>query len=144
MHAARSEFGRGNGSDVDRAFERVMRDCADRESTWISEEIVRTYSLLHRAGLAHSVECWIGDELAGGLYGVALRGAFFGESMFHSVTDASKVALVHLVNRLRADGFKLLDVQYATPHLAQFGIVEIPASEYERRLAEALAVDATW
>ncbi|HEX7069173.1 MAG TPA: leucyl/phenylalanyl-tRNA--protein transferase [Rhodothermales bacterium] len=128
----------------DRAFERVMRACADRESTWISEEIVRTYALLHRAGLAHSVECWIGEELAGGLYGVALRGAFFGESMFHSVTDASKVALVHLVNRLRAGGFKLLDVQYATPHLAQFGIVEIPASEYERRLAEALAVDAKW
>lgn len=122
----------------DEAFEDVIRACAERESTWISEAIIRTYEALHRAGYAHSVECWSGDRLVGGLYGVALGRAFFGESMFHRETDASKVALVHLVEHLRERGFMLLDVQYRTAHLAQFGVIEVSARSYERRLAEAL------
>lgn len=129
---------------TDRAFEAVMRACAERSETWISEEIIAAYTALHRHGLAHSVECWQDGRLVGGLYGVALGGAFFGESMFHRVTDASKVALVHLVRRLRRGGFVLLDVQYATPHLQQFGVIEIPAETYERRLGEALPRDARW
>ncbi len=129
---------------TDHAFEVVMRACADRDSTWISEQIIETYTTLHRWGYAHSVECWQDEQLVGGLYGVALNGAFFGESMFHRVTDASKVALVHLVHRLRTGGFLLLDTQYTTPHLEQFGVVEIPRQEYERRLAQALQVEARW
>lgn len=137
---------------VDAAFERVVRSCAEprpgREETWISEEIVRSYTALHRLGYAHSVECWRdgpeGAEFAGGLYGVALGGAFFGESMTTRVRDASKVALVHLVRRLRAGGFVLLDTQMVTAHTARFGAVEIPRAEYERRLAAALAVRADW
>ncbi|MEM1041260.1 MAG: leucyl/phenylalanyl-tRNA--protein transferase [Bacteroidota bacterium] len=133
---------------ADRAFEAVMRACAapapDRETTWISDEVVAAYTALHRLGFGHSVECWQEGELVGGLYGVALGGAFFGESMFHRARDASKVALVHLVRRLRQGGFRLLDVQFVTPHLARFGAVEIPRTEYERRLAEALAVKARW
>ncbi len=122
------------------AFEAVMRACAsDRDDgTWISEEIVESYVALHARGLAHSVEAWQGDQLVGGLYGVHLRSAFFGESMFHTVTDASKVALVGLVERLRAGGFTLLDTQWTTPHLEQFGAIEIPKDEYLRRLADAL------
>ncbi len=129
---------------ADQAFEAVMRACANRDSTWISEEIIAAYTDLHEWGFAHSVECWQGEELVGGLYGVALKGAFFGESMFHRVTDASKVALVHLVERLRAGGFVLLDTQYTTPHLEQFGVVEIPRTAYERRLEQALRVEARW
>ncbi len=133
---------------TDRAFEAVVRACAapavGRETTWISDEIVAAYAGLHRLGAAHSVECWEGGRLVGGLYGVALGGAFFGESMFHRARDASKVALVHLVRRLRRGGFRLLDVQFVTEHLARFGAVEIPRAAYERRLAEALAVEARW
>ncbi|HYE95537.1 MAG TPA: leucyl/phenylalanyl-tRNA--protein transferase, partial [Rubricoccaceae bacterium] len=133
---------------TDRAFEAVIRACAapmpGREDTWISEEIVEAYTELHRLGYAHSVECWDGEALVGGLYGVALGGAFFGESMFHRARDASKVALVHLVARLRAGGFALLDVQMQTAHLAQFGVVEVRRDAYERRLALALAVRADW
>ena len=133
---------------ADRDFEGVMRACAaaaeGRESTWISEEIVDVYTALHRAGVAHSVECRQDGELVGGLYGVALGGAFFGESMFHRARDASKVALVHLVERLRRGGFTLLDVQFVTPHLARFGAVEIDRDAYERRLAAALRVRAVW
>jgi leucyl/phenylalanyl-tRNA--protein transferase len=127
--------------EVDRAFEAVMRACAERpdDGTWISEEIVETYVELHRRGLAHSVEAWQGDALVGGLYGVHLGAAFFGESMFHRVTDASKVALVALVDRLRQQSFDLLDVQWLTPHLATFGAVEIPRKDYLRRLRLALA-----
>ena len=126
---------------VNADFPGVIRACAERgEETWISREIERAYTELHALGLAHSVECWKEDRLAGGLYGVALGGAFFGESMFSRETDASKVALVALVERLRARGFTLLDVQYLTPHLARFGAVEIPRAEYERRLAAALAL----
>lgn len=129
---------------TDAAFEQVMRACANRESTWISEEIIRAYTDLHRLGYAHSVETWLGGELVGGLYGVAIGSAFFGESMFHRVTDASKVALVHLVQRLRAGRFILLDTQYVTRHLEQFGVTEISRSDYERRLRIALARPATW
>ena len=125
----------------DCAFEHVMRACADRpEGTWISEEIITGYTELHDCGFAHSVEAYCDGELVGGLYGVALRGAFFGESMFHRATDASKVALVHLVERLRAGGYQLLDVQFATPHLRRFGTEEIPRHEYLERLAAALEV----
>ena len=130
--------------ETDRDFEAVMRACADRESTWISEEIVQAYCRLHELGYAHSVECRKQGKLAGGLYGVALGGAFFGESMFHRERDASKVALVHLVDRLRAGRFKLLDVQYVTPHLAQFGAVEISRLQYQRLLAAALTAEAVW
>ncbi len=129
---------------ADRDFEAVIRACAERPATWISEEIIAAYTALHRWGYAHSVECRQDGRLVGGLYGVALRGAFFGESMFHRVRDASKVALVDLVRRLRRGGFVLLDVQYVTPHLQQFGVVEISDFEYERRLAHALTVEALW
>jgi leucyl/phenylalanyl-tRNA--protein transferase len=125
---------------VNRDFPGVIEACAEREETWISKEIVRAYTELHRFGLAHSVETWRHGRLAGGLYGVALGGAFFGESMFSRKTDASKVALVALVERLRERGFALLDTQFLTEHLARFGAVEIPRQEYERRLAAALAL----
>ena len=127
---------------VNTAFGAVMRACADRpEGTWISEDIVTGYTRLHELGLAHSVESWHQGQLAGGLYGVALGGAFFGESMFHRVTDASKVALVALVERLRSRGYLLLDVQFTTPHLRQFTVAEIPRSDYLVRLQAALALD---
>ncbi len=120
------------------AFEAVMRACADRlEGTWISEEIIAAYVRLHELGLAHSVEAWREGELAGGLYGVALGGAFFGESMFSRQRDASKIALVALVERLQARSFSLLDVQFLTSHLERFGAVEIPRDEYLDRLEEA-------
>ena len=133
---------------TDGDFEAVVRACAapapGRTSTWISDEIVAAYTALHRAGLAHSVECHDAAGFAGGLYGVAIRGAFFGESMVSLRRDASKVALVHLVERLRAGGFVLLDTQMTTPHLARFGVVEIPRRAYERRLRAALGVRAEW
>jgi len=124
---------------INTAFEDVVRACADREvGTWISDEIFRAYRELHRLGFAHSVECWAGEELAGGLYGVSIAGAFFGESMFFRRTDASKVALVHLVERMRQRGMSLLDIQFTTPHLLKFGAIEIERQEYERRLWEAV------
>ncbi|HVC52102.1 MAG TPA: leucyl/phenylalanyl-tRNA--protein transferase [Stellaceae bacterium] len=126
----------------DTAFADTMRGCAEasekRPNTWINGEILRLYGGLFDRGYAHSVECWRGDSLAGGLYGVSLGGAFFGESMFSRVTDASKVALVHLVATLRAGGYRLLDVQFLTPHLARFGAIEIPRERYRRLLAAAL------
>jgi leucyl/phenylalanyl-tRNA--protein transferase len=133
--------------EIDRDFPAVIRACAqvDRKDedpgTWIDSEILTSYIALHRHGFAHSVEAWEGERLAGGLYGVALGGAFFGESMFHRVTDASKVALASLVERLRARGFTLLDVQWVTPHLEQFGAIEIPRSDYLELLQQALALD---
>jgi len=124
---------------IDGAFEPVMRACAEREEgSWINDEIVESYSALHRLGLAHSVEAWHDQELVGGLYGVHLGGAFFGESMFHRVTDASKVALVALLDRLTRQGFLLLDTQWLTPHLEQFGGIEIPREAYLRQLSLAL------
>lgn len=122
------------------AFERVMRNCSRRKETWISPEIISSYVNLHRIGHAHSVEAWLEGELVGGLYGVALGGAFFGESMFHEVTDASKVALHALVERLRTRGFVLLDTQWTTSHLERFGAFEMPRAEYLHTLALALMV----
>jgi leucyl/phenylalanyl-tRNA--protein transferase len=119
------------------SFETVMRACAGRKETWITGEIIESYCELHRRGFAHSVEAWREDRLAGGLYGVAIGGAFFGESMFHRETDASKVALHGLVERLRDRGFTLLDTQWLTPHLRQFGAMEIPRRRYLRLLADA-------
>jgi leucyl/phenylalanyl-tRNA--protein transferase len=123
---------------IDTAFEAVMRACAARDETWITEDILSSYVALHRLGFAHAVETWQDGALVGGLYGVAIGGAFFGESMFHTATDASKVALVALVERLKARGYTLLDTQWVTPHLAQFGGVEIPRAEYLERLSAAL------
>ena len=123
------------------AFEEVIRACSERAETWISEEIIQSYIHLHKLGFAHSVEAWLDNELAGGLYGVSLYGAFFGESMFHRVADASKVALVGLVNRLNERGYRLLDAQYVTSHLTTFGAVEISRPKYIRLLKQALALD---
>jgi leucyl/phenylalanyl-tRNA--protein transferase len=126
---------------INTAFEDVMRGCAEREDTWISGEIFASYVNLHRLGHAHSVEAWREGRLAGGLYGVAIGGAFFGESMFHRETDASKVALVGLVTRLRERGFTLLDTQWSTPHLRTFGTMEIPRAKYVRLLKSADALE---
>jgi len=124
---------------VNTAFAEVMAHCAQRpEGTWISDEIHRVYTALHRAGYAHSVEAWQGDSLVGGLYGVSIGAAFFGESMFHRVGNASKVALVALVERMRERGLTLLDSQWRTPHLASLGAIEIPREEYLRRLDAAI------
>jgi leucyl/phenylalanyl-tRNA--protein transferase len=123
---------------IDNRFAEVIRACAKRGETWINREIVQSYERLHELGYAHSVETWREGKLAGGLYGVAIGGAFFGESMFHRVTDASKVALVALVQRLRARKFLLLDTQWRTPHLAQFGVVEISRNHYLRLLVRAV------
>ncbi len=119
-------------------FEIIMRECARREETWISEDLIRSYVRLHELGFAHSVESWVGEELAGGLYGVAIGGAFFGESMVSLRRDASKVALAALIERLKQRGFELLDTQYMTPHLRRFGGSEIPRAEYMRRLDTAI------
>ncbi|HHN68037.1 MAG TPA: leucyl/phenylalanyl-tRNA--protein transferase [Thermopetrobacter sp.] len=127
---------------VDSAFAAVMDGCAERPATWINATIRRLYTELHGMGHAHSVECWRGDELVGGLYGVRLGAAFFGESMFSRATDASKVALVHLVARLKAGRFRLLDAQFQTEHLATFGALEIAREDYLRQLDAALAVTA--
>ena len=127
---------------VNQAFLEVMTGCAapapGREGTWIGPAFVAAYTRLHRAGHAHSVECWQGGRLVGGVYGVAVGGLFAGESMFHRVSDASKVALAHLVDRLRARGFALFDVQMVTRVTLQLGAIEIPREEYLRRLAEAV------
>ncbi len=123
----------------DTAFEQVMRCCMQqRDDTWISDQLVRAYVRLHHMGFAHSVETWRNGELVGGLYGVSLGAAFFGESMFHHATDASKVALVHLVNRLREREYELLDSQATTQHLRRFGCIDIPADDYLKRLDQAL------
>ena len=139
---ARTVRGERYAVTVDMAFPEVIEACSDpapgRWSTWINDEIIRLFTALHERGFAHSIECWAEDELAGGLYGIALGGAFFGESMFNRRTDASKVALVHLVGRLRKAGFTLLDTQFVTDHLKQFGAHEIPRDAYHRRLERAL------
>ncbi|MDX2233383.1 MAG: leucyl/phenylalanyl-tRNA--protein transferase [Hyphomonadaceae bacterium] len=128
---------------ADEAFDAVIAGCAEsapgRTETWINDDIRALYGALHRQGHAHSIECWAGDALAGGLYGVALGGAFFGESMFSRATDASKIALVHLAGRLQAGGFTLLDAQFHNAHLAQFGIETISRQAFRRRLRDALA-----
>ena len=129
---------------VDEDFEGVIRACADRQETWISPEIADSYIRLHQAGKAHSVEAYAGGELAGGLYGVTLGGAFMGESMFARIRDASKVCLVYLVDRLQERGFVLLDCQIQNPHLARLGAREIPEQEYLRRLQHALALECSF
>ena len=123
----------------DKAFPQVMQGCADtRPDTWINDDIIALYTALHHQGHAHSVEAWKDGQLAGGLYGIALGGAFFGESMFSTATDASKIALVYLAARLWRQGFELLDTQFTNEHLRQFGVCEISRGEYHRRLKQAL------
>lgn len=123
---------------IDYDFRGVMEACAERERTWINSEIIELYSELHRLGFAHCVETWRDGKLVGGLYGVTLRGLFAGESMFSRETDASKVALVHLVERLRQRHYQLLDTQFMTSHLQRFGAIEISRSQYLHRLRRAL------
>ena len=131
---------------VDTAFTRVMEACAEptdeRRSTWINDRILGLYSALFEQGYAHSVETWEGEALVGGLYGVSVGAAFFGESMFSRKRDASKVALVHLLGRLLTGGYQLLDTQYTTSHLSQFGVIEIPRKDYRRQLRRAVAMKA--
>jgi len=129
---------------IDTAFQEVMQACASREETWITEVIAESYTLLFESGHAHSVEVWQDDKLAGGLYGVSIGGVFFGESMFHRVTDASKVALWHLVEILKKGGFTLLDSQWTTPHLEQFGAREIPRTDYLEKLAAAITLKTSF
>jgi leucyl/phenylalanyl-tRNA---protein transferase len=141
---------RHGGFDIrcDTAFEEVIRGCAEatekRPNTWINDEIVQLYAALFARGAVHSVESWLEGMLVGGLYGVSLGAAFFGESMFSRVTNASKVALVHLAARLRLGGYRLLDTQFLTAHLARFGGIEISRARYRRLLAEALASGASF
>jgi leucyl/phenylalanyl-tRNA--protein transferase len=125
---------------IDTVFAEVMRHCAERPETWINDEIIASYTQLHEIGCAHSVEAWHEGVLAGGLYGVSIGGAFFGESMFHRVTDASKVALCALVERLRQQHFTLLDTQWRTPHLERFGAIEISRRQYMYLLSRAVAL----
>ena len=131
-----------------RDFEGTMRACAaprkDDDKTWISDDVIDAYCRLHDIGYAHSVECYKDDKLVGGLYGVALGGAFFGESMFHHERDASKIALYYLVEHMKSRGYSLLDVQYMTDHLKTLGAVEIPREDYERRLCHAIEESCTW
>jgi leucyl/phenylalanyl-tRNA--protein transferase len=133
---------------VDTDFEAIIDGCAEpdegRETTWINRTIRSVYGELFQRGVAHTVEVWDGAELIGGLYGLAIGGAFFGESMFHRRTNASKMAMTHLVERLNAGGFVLLDTQFVTDHLASLGGIEIPRGDYEERLAAALLVSGDW
>lgn len=133
---------------VDTDWHGVIEGCAtageDRSTTWINATIRAVYGELFKRGIAHTVEVWDGSDLVGGLYGLAIGGAFFGESMFHRRTDASKMAMAHLVDRLNAGGFALLDTQFITEHLASLGGVEIPRAEYEERLRQALLLEADW
>lgn len=129
---------------MDTAFEAVMRCCADRIETWINTEFIQTYTYLYKIGFAHCVEAWQAGVLVGGLYGIALGGAFMGESMFSHSTDASKVCVVALVEHLKQRGYVLHDTQFLTDHLATLGVTEIPRSTYEMRLAQALKQPCTW
>jgi len=127
---------------VNHAFDHVVASCADRDETWINEEIQSLYSMLHLAGYAHSLEVWRDNSLIGGVYGVAINGAFFGESMFSNATNGSKIALVYLMDRLVAGGYQLFDTQFITPHLSSIGAIEIPRDTYRNQLAAALDVSA--
>ncbi|GAB1363965.1 leucyl/phenylalanyl-tRNA--protein transferase [Rhodobacter sp.] len=129
---------------TDTAFEAVVDACAARDETWINAPIRAAYAELHRRGHAHCLEVWSGPRLAGGVYGVTLGAAFFGESMFSAETGGSKTALAFLIHRLQAGGFTLFDTQFLTPHLASLGAIEIPRAEYQRRLAAAVALPATF
>lgn len=132
----------------DQAFQRVIRNCAKpapgREQTWIGPGLRKAYTALHKAGHAHSVEAWQGDGLVAGVYGVSFGGFFAGESMFHRVTDTSKIALVHLFNHLRDRGYVLFDTQVLSPLTESLGAIEIPRSDYMKRLRDALALPVTW
>ncbi len=121
-----------------------MQGCGEHEHSWLTPEILQAYGKMHDEGVGHSVEIWQGDLLAGGVYGLALGAAFFAESMFHRITDASKAAVYHLVEHLRERGFELLEVQFVTPHLASLGAIAIPDAEYQRRLERALKREATF
>jgi leucyl/phenylalanyl-tRNA--protein transferase len=131
---------------IDHDFPAVIKGCAeladDRTDTWINKDIQALYIALHKMGFAHSIEVWDDDRLVGGLYGVALRAAFFGESMFSRATDASKIALVHLMARLKTGGFHILDAQFTNPHLVQFGITEISRDAFQEKLAKAMTASA--
>jgi leucyl/phenylalanyl-tRNA--protein transferase len=131
---------------IDEDFPAVIKGCAeladDRTDTWINKDIQALYIALHKMGFAHSIEVWNDNRLVGGLYGVALRAAFFGESMFSRTTDASKIALVHLMARLKTGGFHILDAQFTNPHLVQFGITEISRDAFQEKLAQAMAASA--
>jgi leucyl/phenylalanyl-tRNA--protein transferase len=129
---------------VNSAFQAVMKACAERDETWITDQFIEAYTALHEAGDAHSVEVWQEDQLVGGVYGVSLAGAFFAESMFHRVTDMSKVALFHLVERMQAKGLTLLEVQFMTPHLASLGAKEISREAYLKLLGRALSKPVTF
>ncbi|OOY28763.1 leucyl/phenylalanyl-tRNA--protein transferase [Thioclava sp. L04-15] len=146
FHISRSlakHLRRGNYTiSTNRAFRAVVEGCADRDETWINGPLFALYDQLHAAGFAHSLEVWQDGDLAGGIFGITLGGAFFGESMFSRRTNASKTALAYLVDRLRQAGFSLFDTQYITPHLASLGAVEIPRADYRARLARALRQEA--
>ncbi len=131
---------------IDRDFASVIDRCAHlpRHGSWIDQDVIDAYTTLHRLGWAHSVETWDGDELVGGLYGVAIGGFFAGESMFHTETDASKVALVSLVRLLRDIGATLLDVQWSTDHLKSLGVIDLPRSQYLQQLDQAVRLDVAW
>ena len=141
----RKEIERGTFTvTIDETFSEVINACADREDTWINEEIIDAYTELHHLGHAHSVEAWYNGELAGGLYGVSIGGAFFGESMFSRVSNASKVAFAHLVYRLNTRGYRLLDTQYVNDFTASLGAIEIPDVVYQMLLADALPAPCTF
>ena len=127
---------------IDQAFDAVLDGCANRSETWINDRIRQLYGALFRSGFCHSVEVWMGERLAGGLYGVSLGAAFFGESMFSAQTDGSKIALVHLMARLKAGGYQLVDTQFVTDHLERFGAIEIPRTHYKEALHHAVRADA--
>lgn len=138
----------GYAVTVDTDFDGVIEGCStagtDRETTWINTAIRKQYGELFRRGYVHTVEVWDGPALVGGLYGVSIGAAFFGESMFHRKTDCSKIAMAHLIDRLKAGGYRLLDTQFVTDHLKTFGGIEIPREDYELRLADALEHSADW
>ncbi|KAJ56071.1 leucyl/phenylalanyl-tRNA--protein transferase [Actibacterium mucosum KCTC 23349] len=129
---------------VNSDFEGTMRHCADRPETWINDDIFALYGMLHDMGHAHSLEVWRGDTMIGGVYGVSLGGAFYGESMFSGATNGSKIALAYLVDRLRMGGFALFDTQFITPHLATLGAVEIPRAAFQEELAAALELNGNF
>lgn len=128
----------------DTAFEQVMRNCRRPEGNWINEDFIRAYSQIYTDGWAHCAECWVSENLVGGVYGVAIGGVFYAESMFHRETDASKVALFSLVETCRKKGFVLFDAQIMNPHLLSLGAYEVPGAEYERLLHDALTIQTDW
>ncbi len=129
---------------VDRCFDNVMKACAARQETWITKEFLEIYGNLHKLGIAHSLEVWLGQDLVGGTYGVSIGGAFFAESMFHRVSNASKVAIFYLVKRLKERGFSLLECQFLTNHLSSLGAIQIPDASYIKRLESAIKLKTSF